>query len=83
MLISSGKPSCTKGHVNAIHLKEQFYHCPFCLTHKSRTNYFTKHLKEKHDDQLDRLNVSAEMVRYAVGYTYRDGAEYWIYLEEY
>jgi len=60
-----------KGHVNAIHLKIQFYHCPFCLTHKSRTNYFTKHLKEKHGDKLDRLDVSAEMVRYAVGHAYR------------
>ena len=69
---SSVKPSKMKGHVNAIHLKIQFYHCPFCLTHKSRTNYFTKHLKEKHGDKLDRLDVSAEMVRYVVGLTYRD-----------
>ena len=60
-----------KGHENAIHKKEQFYHCPFCLTHKSRTNYFTKHLKDKHSDELVRLGVTAEMVRYVVGYIYR------------
>ena len=70
MQISADDP---KGHVNAIHLKVQFYLCPFCRTHKSRTNYFTKHLKENHGDELARMEVSADMVRYAVGHRYRDG----------